>query len=93
MDRYAQLKEDGALYYAPKTYILPDGRRIINFDRAIPWLKKYGFKLVKDERPVYNYETHYIEVDKYIEEEDCIRVVYVIKDAPIWEEPLEEETE
>lgn len=89
MDRYAQIKEDGTLYYAPKTYILPDGRRITNFDRATPWLKKYGFKIVIDERPEHDYNTHYIQLDKYIEEDDCIRITYIVLEIPLMKEPTE----
>lgn len=87
--------KDGILEYAPRTFKLEDGtgRTITNFFNSEKWMLKYGFKPIKDEQPNYDIETQYLVVDGHIEEDDCIRVVYIIKDAPIWEEPSEDITE
>lgn len=86
MNKYAQFINEKEIYYAPKNYRLPDGRLIVNFNRSVACMVKYGFKLVKDERPIYNYETHYITLDKYVEEGECIRITYKTIKIPIYEE-------
>lgn len=84
--------KDGVLEYAPRNFKLEDGtgRTIANFFNSEKWMLKYGFKPILDEQPSYNLETQYLRVEGHVEEEDCIRVVYIIEDVPVYEEPLEE---
>lgn len=82
MDKYAKLKEDNTLYYAPVNYKLEDGRIIANFNKSVKMMVRYGFKLVVEEMPEYNYNTHYIEINNCIEEDNCIRVIYIAVEIP-----------
>lgn len=76
MDKYAKLKEDNTLYYAPVNYKLEDGRIIANFNKSVKMMVRYGFKLVIEEIPEYDYRTHYLGIGECIEEENSIRVIY-----------------
>lgn len=75
---YGILK-NGVLSYAPKNYKIKDGY-ILNFNNDISLIKKYGFKEVINIPPVINQETHYYSLKGYEETEECINVLYEVKE-------------
>lgn len=75
---YAKLL-NGVLEYAPVNYTLSDGRAIVNFNKNEVLMKKYGFKLVVDEKPIYNQDTEYLVITGYNEQETTVTVLYTIK--------------
>lgn len=86
---YAKLNE-GVLEYAPVNYTLTDGRVIVNFNKSITLMAKYGFKEVLDNQPIYNQDTEYLVISNYTETETNIVVNYVIKTLTPQEPTLEE---
>lgn len=79
---YAKLN-NGVLEYAPVNYILSDGRVIVNFNKSITLMTKYGFKEVIDERPVYNQETEYLVNNGYTETDMNIIINYTVEQIKV----------
>lgn len=82
---YAKLN-NGVLEYAPINYTLSDGRVIVNFNKSEVLMKKYGFKLVVDEKPIFNQDTEYLVITGYNEQETTITVLYTIKQMDMIEQ-------
>lgn len=86
---YAKLNE-GVLEYAPTNYTLSDGRVIVNFNKSEVLMKKYGFKEVLDNQPIYNQDTECIAISGYVETDMNIIVNYIVKTLLPQEPTLEE---
>lgn len=87
---YAKL-ENNRLIHAPKNYKTPI-YLILNFNKNIELMEQYGFKKVVEVRPEYDYETQYLYVSGYTEDETHIFVNYAIKDIePTIQEPTLED--
>lgn len=87
---YGVLKE-GVLYCAPINYELPNGEIIVDFNQSEELMKQHGFKNIRDNKPIYDSETHCIEVEDYIEGENEITINYIINNilsVPTYEERL-----
>lgn len=88
---YAKLIKN-KLQYAPKNYKTNDVL-ILNFNKNIELMKKYGFKEVIDIKPEYDSSTHYLSIDGYSEDETTITINYKINEifvdtTPTFEERL-----
>lgn len=75
---YAKLNE-GVLEYAPVNYTTASGSLIVNFNKNVTLMKRYGFKEVIDQRPSYDELTEYLTISGYTETEDNIQVIYTVK--------------
>ena len=84
---YAKLN-NGALEYAPTNYKLNDGRVIINFNKSVVLMKRYGFKEVIDEKPTYNVDTEYLIESGYTEQDETITIIYAVKQMDMTEQEL-----
>lgn len=82
---YAKLN-NGILEYAPINYTLSDGRVIVNFNKSEVLMKRYGFKLVVDEKPTFNVGTEYLVITGYNEQDATITVLYAIKQMDMIEQ-------
>ena len=82
---YAKLNQ-GVLEYAPLNYTLSDGRVIVNFNKSEVLMKRYGFKLVVDEKPAFNQDTEYLVITGYNEQETTITVIYATKQMDMIEQ-------
>lgn len=71
---------NGALQYAPNNYTTSTGSLILNFNKSISAMRSHGFKELIDIRPSYNPETHYISIDKYIENDESIMINYIVNE-------------
>ncbi|MGL5646708.1 MAG: hypothetical protein ACRDDY_02560 [Clostridium sp.] len=90
MNKFAKLINN-KLEYAPNTYVRPsDGRVIANFDKSEFFMRQEGFKEVLDVKPNYDYDTQYIYVSGYIENETSIVVNYTVGEIEKPQESLEE---
>lgn len=88
MNNYAKLNNSGVLEYAPVNYTLSDGRVIVNFNKSITLMAKYGFKEVLDSQPVYNQDTEYLIISGYTETDINIVVQYAIKQMDMIEQEM-----
>lgn len=86
---YAKLEND-RLIYAPRNYDTGENL-ILNFNKNIDLMKKYGFKEVIDNKPVYDNATHYLNIDTYTENDDTITINYTINEIEINNEPTLED--
>lgn len=86
---YAKL-ENNKLTYAPKNYNT-GANLILNFNKNIELMSKYGFKEVIDNKPEYDNSTHYLSIDRYTESENNIVINYKINEIEINKEPSLEE--
>lgn len=82
---YAKLI-NGVLEYAPVNFTTPSGSLIVNFNKNITLMKKYGFKEVIDVRPSYNELTEYLVISGYTENETNIVINYTIKQMDLIEQ-------
>lgn len=74
---------NGEIQYAPKDYILGNGKILFNFDSDVALLKKYKYKLIEDEKPDYNKNTQFLVIDSCVENDNTIIINYAIKDNDI----------
>lgn len=79
--------ENGKLIYAPKDYILDDGRVINNFNNSTFFMKMFGFKLVIDNPPEVG-ENQYCVVSGYEDNGENITIKYEIKEMEEVPEPI-----
>lgn len=87
---YAKL-ENNKLTYAPKNY-KTSTHLILNFNKNISLMEKYGFKEVVDNKPEYNVETQYLHISGYTEDKTHIFVKYVVRSIePTIQEPTLED--
>lgn len=86
---YAKLISN-KLTYAPKNFNTGDNL-ILNFNKNMNLMKKYGFKEVVDVKPNFDSSTHYLTVDNYIENEDNIIINYKLNEIVIDNTPTLEE--
>ena len=70
---------NGVIEYAPVNYTTASGSLIVNFNKNVTLMKRYGFKEVIDQRPSYDELTEYLTISGYTETEDNIQVVYTVK--------------
>lgn len=75
---YAKL-ENGILEYVPTNYTTPSGSLIVNFNKNVSLMKRYGFKEVVDIKPSYDEITEYLTISGYTENDESIIVNYTIK--------------
>lgn len=83
---YAKLN-DGVIEYAPINYTLSDGRVIVDFNNNEVLMRKYGFKEVLDEPPVFNKDIEYLLILGYSETPNNIIVDYTIRQM----DPIDQE--
>lgn len=76
--KYAILK-NGVLEYAPVNYKTPNGNIIVNFNKNVALMQKYGYKEVINQTPSYNENTEYLVISGYTETENNIQINYTIK--------------
>ena len=88
---YAKL-ENNKLVYAPRNFNTGENL-ILNFNKNISLMKKYGWKEVIDNKPSYNNTTQYLSINYYTENEDNIIINYVINEIEKKEPTLEEKIE
>ena len=88
---YAKL-ENNKLVYAPRNFNTGENL-ILNFNKNISLMKKYGFKEVIDNKQSYNNTTQYLSINYYTENEDNIIINYVINEIEKKEPTLEEKIE
>lgn len=88
---YAKL-ENGVLVYAPENFTTPSGSLIVNFNKNVTLMKRYGFKEVVDVKPSYDELTEYLIISGYSENETSIIINYTIKQMDLieQEESIEE---
>ena len=67
---------DGVLVKAPNIYTLEDGTMVINFDQSPIYLKREGFKEVRQGFIDYDENTQELVFDKYTEDENYITAEY-----------------
>ena len=72
--------ENGNLIYAPTNLKLENGGIIVNFNKNIDLMKKYGYKEVIDIQPSYATETQYLTIEGYSETDTEIIVNYKINE-------------
>lgn len=91
---YAKLEQD-KLIYASRNFNT-GANLILNFNKNVDLMKKYGFKEVIDIQPEYNSNTHYLTINNYTENEDTIIINYKLNEiqevdsAPSLEERVQE---
>lgn len=83
--------ENGNLTYAPTNLKLENGGIIVNFNKNITLMKKYGYKEIIDIQPAYDSKTHYLTIEGYEEVEDTIIVNYVINEIVVDSTPTLEQ--
>ena len=76
---YAKLINE-KLEYAPETYTIENGTQILNFNKSIFYLIKYGYKPVKNLCPPIDSNFQKAVFSHYQEQEDCIEIHYNIID-------------
>lgn len=86
---YAKLKNNN-LTYAPKNFNT-GANLILNFNKNVELMKKYGFKEVIDIKPAHDSSTHYLSVDSYTENVDNITINYTVNEIEVNNEPSLEE--
>ena len=86
---YAKLKNNN-LTYAQKNFDT-GANLILNFNKNIELMKKYGFKEVIDIKPDYDSSTQYLSVEGYVENENNIVINYTINEIEINHDPTLEE--
>lgn len=82
--KYAILN-NGVLEYAPVNYKASSGNLIVNFNKNVTLMKKFGFKEVIDEKPTFDETTEYLIISSYTETEDNIQIIYTVKQMDIIE--------
>ena len=75
--------ENGNLTYAPTNLKLENGGIIVNFNKNIDLMKKYGYKEIIDIQPSYDSETHYLTIEGYTETDTEIIVNYAINEIEV----------
>lgn len=75
--------ENGNLTYAPINLKLENGGIIVNFNKNIDLMKKYGYKEIIDIQPAYDSETQYLTIEGYSETDTEIIVNYAINEIVI----------
>lgn len=83
---------DGVLQYAPKNYKNSNGNIIVNFNKNEELLRNYGYKIIINEKPIFNKETEYLAIIGYEETEDSIIINYEIKEI-VYTKTLDEKVE
>lgn len=78
------------LTYAPRNYNTGESL-ILNFNKNLFLMNKYGFKEVVDIKPVYDSSTHYLSIEGYEEDESTITIKYKLNEIAIEETPTLEE--
>ena len=86
---YGKLKNN-KLTYAQRNYDT-GVNLILNFNKNVELMKKYGFKEVIDIKPDYDSSTQYLTVDDYTVNENNIIINYKINEMEINKEPTLEE--
>lgn len=74
---------NGVLEYAPVNYKTSSGNIIVNFNKNVVLMKKYGYKEVINQTPSYNENTEYIVISGYAETENNIIINYEVKQLEI----------
>lgn len=74
---------NGVLEYAPVNYKTSNGNLIVNFNKNVVLMKKYGYKEVINQTPPYNEETEYIVISGYTETENNIQIIYEVKQKEV----------
>ena len=87
---FGKLK-NGNLTYAPINLKLENGGIIVNFNKNIDLMKKYGYKEVIDIQPSYDSETQYLTIEDYSETDTEIIVNYSINEIVIDNTPTLED--
>lgn len=75
--------ENGNLTYAPTNLKLENGVMIVNLNKNITLMKKYGYKEIIDIQPGYDTETQYLTIGGYSETDTEIIVNYTINEMVI----------
>ena len=75
--------ENGNLTYAPTNLKLENGGIIVNFNKNIELMKKYGHKEIIDIQPSYDTETQYLTIEGHTETDTEIIVNYTINEMVI----------
>lgn len=75
--------ENGNLTYAPTNLKLENGVIIVNLNKNITLMKKYGYKEIIDIQPGYDTETQYLTIEGYSETDTEIIVNYTINEMVI----------
>lgn len=70
---------NGVIEYAPVNYTTASGSLIVNFNKNITLMKRFGFKEVIDQKPPFNENTEYLTISGYTETEDNIQIIYTVK--------------
>lgn len=83
--------ENGNLTYAPINLKLENGGIIVNFNKNIDLMKKYGYKEVIDIQPSYDVSTQYLTIEGYTETDTEIIVNYAINEIVIDNTPTLED--
>ena len=86
---YAKL-ENNKLVYAPRNFNTGENL-ILNFNKNEELMKKYGFKEVIDDKPIYDNTTQYLTINGYTENEDSITIDYTINEIEINNKPTLED--
>ena len=79
---YGKIVND-KIEYAPSVFTTDDGRKIINFNKNVSIMKKYGFLEIENIVPMYDTETEEVVVLGYEVEVDKIVVKYNIIEKTI----------
>lgn len=82
---YAKLIEN-KLLYAPINYTTTSGSIIVNFNKNITIMKRYGFKEVVDIKPSYDEVTEYLIISGYSESDDNITINYTVNQIELTEQ-------
>lgn len=83
--------ENGNLTYAPTNLKLENGGIIVNFNKNIDLMKKYGYKEIIDIQPSYDMSTQYLTIEGYSETDTEIIVNYSIYEIVINNTPTLED--
>lgn len=78
--------ENGNLTYAPTNLKLENGGIIVNFNKNIDLMKKYGYKEVIDIQPSYDVSMQYLTIEGYSETDTEIIVNYAINEIEVSDE-------
>lgn len=77
---------NGEISYAPDVFNT-GMHLIVNFDRNIDLMKKYGYKPVVDIQPDYDPDTHCLSIGGYTENDNSIIINYKLNDKVINHSP------
>lgn len=83
--------ENGNLTYAPTNLKLENGVIIVNLNKNITLMKKYGYKEIIDIQPGYDVNTQYLTIGGYSETDTEIIVNYTINEMVINNTPTLED--